>query len=64
MKIKIGNKVYDGEKEPVMIILSNGEKEQIQNMHSDCTKYCVYPNSDYWKENDFEKIKQWMKTDE
>jgi len=27
MKVKVGNKIYDGNKEPVMVILSKGEKE-------------------------------------
>jgi len=60
MKVKVGNKVYDGENEPVMVILSEGEKDQIANM-GDCKKYCVYPSSEEWTANDFEKIKAWMR---
>ena len=56
MKVKIGNNVYDSNEEPVMVILSPGEKDQITNMHPDCTKYCVYP--DPWTS---EEIKKWMK---
>jgi len=44
MKIKIKNKIYDGEKEPVMIILTEADKKNIANMHSHCFKYCVYPD--------------------
>ncbi|KKN06844.1 hypothetical protein LCGC14_1073030, partial [marine sediment metagenome] len=29
MKIKVGNKVYDGEKEAVMVILEDQDKENI-----------------------------------
>ena len=29
MKIKIGNKIYDGEKEPVMVILTDQDKKNI-----------------------------------
>ena len=61
MKVKVGDKVYNGEKEPVMVILSNGEKSQIANMHLYNTKYCVYPDEKKWVENDYKKIKEWMR---
>ena len=60
MKVKVGNKIYDSNNEPVMVILSKGEKEQISNMHPDTTKYCVYPNIDKWTKDDYKAIKQWM----
>ena len=46
MKVKIRDKVYDGEVEPVMVILSEGEKEYIANMEA--SKYCVYPEKEEW----------------
>ena len=61
MKVKVGNKIYDGNDEPVMVILNKGEKEHITNMHPDATKYCVYPAEEKWIANDYERIKQWMK---
>lgn len=61
MKVKVGDQVFNGEKEPVMVILSPGEREQISNMAPDATKYCVYPRTDEWTENDYAKIKAWMK---
>lgn len=60
MKVKVGNKIYDGEKEPVMIIINDGEKQQIADMHPDCTKYCVYPAEEHWTKNDYKNIKKWM----
>ena len=60
MKVKVGNKIYDSNNEPVMVILSRGEKEQIANMHPDTTKYCVYPDTDEWTKDDHKAIKQWM----
>ena len=60
MKVKVGNKIYDGEKEPVMVILTAGEKEQIANMYPDATKYCIYPQTDGWTKNNYKKIKAWM----
>lgn len=61
MKVKIGNTIYNGEKEPVMIILSQEEKLQIANMHPDATKYCVYPDTKEWIADNYKKIKEWMK---
>jgi len=45
MKVKIGDKIYDGAKEPVMAILSDSDKENIANMHPDATKYLSYPDT-------------------
>lgn len=60
MKVKVGDRVYDGEHEPVMVILSEGEREQIANMLPEATKYCVYPDAVEWTANDYLKIKIWM----
>jgi len=43
MKVKIGNTIYDSEEEPIMVILSQKDKENIKNMAPYCTKYCSYP---------------------
>ena len=56
MKVTVGNKIYDGHKEPVMVILTKGEIKQISNMASGCTRYCQYPDS-----LNQEEIKVWMK---
>lgn len=45
MKVKIGNRVYDSNIEPIMIVLSDSDKDNIKNMHKDATKYCSYPES-------------------
>jgi hypothetical protein len=63
MKVKVGNIVTDGKHQPVMVILSPAEREQIAQMAPEATKYCVYPNNDKnkeWTADDFRKIKQWM----
>ena len=57
MKVKIGDEIYDSADEPIMIVLSKGEKEQIANMSPDCSKYCVYPVID---ENTHAEIEKWM----
>lgn len=61
MKVKIGNKFYDANDEPIMIILNDKEKNDINSMASHIYKYCVYPDAEEWKENNYEKIRNWMK---
>lgn len=43
MKVKIRRKIFDGAKEPVMVILSKQDKKNIAQMSEDATKYCMYP---------------------
>ena len=57
MKVKVGEKIYDGEKEPVMVILTNQDKENIKNMIPGATKYCMYPEI-----ISVEEIKKFMKS--
>lgn len=60
MLVKVKDKIYDGEKEPVMVILTKEEKREIKNMSSDATNYCSFPDTDEWTENNYKKIKKWM----
>lgn len=55
MKVKIGNSVFDGEKQPVMVILSPEDKENIANMSPEASKYASYP-----EDSDPRKIENWM----
>jgi hypothetical protein len=57
MKVKIGKKVYDPNDQPIMIILTKKDKENIANMDPTATRYCSYPDT-----MDPEKIKKWMDT--
>lgn len=45
MKVKIGNTIYDSSKEPIMLILSDKDKENIKNMYPKATRYCSFPDS-------------------
>jgi hypothetical protein len=45
MKVKIGNKIYDGNDEPIMVILGDDDKYNIENMPADCHKYLSYPEN-------------------
>jgi len=49
MKVKIGEKIYDTEHQPIMIILSDNDKLNISNMKYQ-TRYCAYPADLYSKE--------------
>jgi len=60
MKVKVGNKVYDPDNEPVMIILTDQDKKFIADMAPDSYKYCAYPATAEWRLDDHEKIKDWM----
>jgi len=56
MKVKIGDTVYDSEKQPIMVILSNDDKKNIENMLPEATKYCSFPDG-----VDIQIIKDFMK---
>jgi len=44
MRVKVGEKIYDGNKEPVMVILSKEDKDNIAGMPPELTKYAAYPD--------------------
>jgi hypothetical protein len=43
MKVKVGNFVFDAKYQPVMVILSSKDKEDIANMHANATLYLGAP---------------------
>lgn len=43
MKVKIGNTLYDSTEQPIMLILSQAEKENIAMMEPEATRYCSAP---------------------
>lgn len=65
MKVKIRDKVYNPEKEPVMLIFKSKEErkqfaKQIEMMEDEATRFCIYPPTKEWTENNYAKIKIWM----
>lgn len=44
MKVKVRNLIYDADKEPVMLILDESDKRNIQKMSPSNSKYCRYPD--------------------
>lgn len=43
MKVKIKNKIYDSDNEPIMIILSPMDKLNINHMNPSADRYCSFP---------------------
>lgn len=61
MQVKVGNKIYDGEQEPVMVILSDFEKQQIAQMAPGSNRFCSYPSTEEWMSDGYKKIREWMR---
>ena len=55
MIVKIGNTYYNSTEEPIMLILSQTEKEHISNLINDNKKYCSFPDG-----SNIDKIKNFM----
>jgi len=52
MKVKIGDEVHDSEKEPIMVIIENKKKIDMEKVdrhktvvEKDIVKYCAYPEN-------------------
>jgi len=60
MKVKVGDKIYDWETEPIMVILTPRDKQLIAEMRPDNTKHCQYPDTEEWTADDYKGIKAWM----
>ena len=55
MKVRIKDTIYDDDKEPIMIILTDQDKKNIANMLPEKYKYISYPD-----EMAGEKIRKWI----
>lgn len=56
MQVKIGNKIYNSDDLPIMLLLSDEEKTQISNMRPEDKKYCSYNPKIISAEN----VRRWM----
>ncbi len=45
MRIKIGDEIYDGADEMIMVILEDKDKHNLANMPPEATRYCCGPKS-------------------
>lgn len=58
MKVKIGETIYDSANEPLMVILSAADKDNIGNMAPEATCYASFPEG--WGNED--QMRAWMVT--
>lgn len=58
MKVKIGDKIYDGDEQPIMIILEDYDKVLISAMSNDNSKYCRFPDG-----SNIDDIKKFMEVE-
>ena len=63
MKVKIGNRVFDADDQPIMLYFEDSSESQtvamqLFNMATDSRKYCMYPD-----DTDATKILNFMNTD-
>jgi hypothetical protein len=45
MKVKIGDKIHDAEEEPILVILTESDKQNIANLPPNAPGYLVFPES-------------------
>ena len=50
MLVKIGNKIYDADKEPIMIILQDGDEDQMHCLRDNPFRFCFFPKDACLKE--------------
>jgi len=55
VKVKIGDKIYDSNNEPIMVITTEEERKHISNMNG--SSYCSYPDDAKYT---YEAITKWM----
>ena len=58
MKVKIGDKIYSSDEEPIMLILNEEDRRDLANMAPDALAYCVYPKDKLT----VEEIREFMST--
>jgi hypothetical protein len=45
VKVKVGDKIFDAEKEPILVILTESDKYNIANLPPNAPGYAVFPGS-------------------
>lgn len=57
MQVKIGDQVFDSKDQPIMVVLSEADKRNIENMLPEATKYASFPENFGTPE----EMRSWMK---
>ncbi len=58
MKVKIGDQVFDSNEQPILLILSDQDKENIASMAPEAHKYCSFPS-----DSNVDAIREFMKVE-
>jgi hypothetical protein len=58
MKVKIGDKIYDSREEPILLILNEEDKRNLERMDTEATKFLSFPDK-----MDLNEAKRFMKID-
>jgi len=56
MRVKAGDKTYSSEDQPIMVILTDEDKQNIAQMLPECSRYATFQND--W--GSVEAMKDWM----
>lgn len=59
MQVKVGDKIFSSDYQPIMVILTDSDKTNIANMLPECSKYATF--QDDW--GDPEAMRAWMDAD-
>lgn len=62
MRVQIGDKFYDSVEEPIAIHLTQDELLEVKQLTS--RTYCAYPEHQGWEDNDYHKLKEWLRVKE
>ena len=49
MLVKIGDKIYDSEKEPIMIVLQDGDRDDMYRLEENEFRFCFFPKGTCYK---------------
>ncbi len=58
MQVRIGDTLYDADKQPIMLVLSDLDRQQIAAMPAGLHRFCVFPADKFDKDT----IQQWMES--
>jgi hypothetical protein len=58
MLVKVGDKVYSSQDQPIMVVLAEQDKRNIANMLPDATRYAEFSDALGWTD---EQKFQWMR---
>ncbi len=53
MKVKVGDKIYSSDDQPLMVVFEDNDKTNVQNTEEACHKYASAPKGYFSSEQDF-----------